>query len=82
MLVILAEEHSGVHRSPHFWFVLLLNLPWLALPAATIVRMARNHPFTELVTPPVRHLARRAPPARRATAAGPGPAGTADPAGA
>jgi EXPERA (EXPanded EBP superfamily) len=64
VLVILAEEHSGVHRSPHFWFVLLLNLPWLALPAATIVRMARNHPFTELVTPPM--------PA-------PGPAGAADP---
>ena len=26
--------------------MLLLNLPWLALPAATIVRMAREHPFT------------------------------------
>lgn len=47
VLVILAEEHSGVHRAPHFGFVLLLNLPWLALPAATIARMAREHPFTE-----------------------------------
>jgi hypothetical protein len=40
------SEHSGLHRSPHFGIV-LLNLPWLALPAATIVRMAREHPFTE-----------------------------------
>lgn len=48
VLVILAEEHSGLHRSPHFGIVLLLNLPWLALPAATIVRMAREHPFTGL----------------------------------
>lgn len=47
VLVILAEEHSGVYRSPHFGVVLLLNLPWLALPAATIIRMARAHPFSE-----------------------------------
>lgn len=47
VLVILAEEQSGVHRAPHFGVVLLLNLPWLALPLATIARMARGHPFTE-----------------------------------
>jgi EXPERA (EXPanded EBP superfamily) len=47
VLVILAEEYSGVHQTPHFGIVLMLNLPWLALPAATIVRMAREHPFTE-----------------------------------
>jgi hypothetical protein len=26
--------------------VLLLNLPWLALPLLTIARMSRAHPFT------------------------------------
>jgi hypothetical protein len=30
--------------------VLALNLPWLLLPVATVVRMARDHPFTELAT--------------------------------
>ncbi|HEY6275525.1 MAG TPA: hypothetical protein VIX86_04265 [Streptosporangiaceae bacterium] len=47
VLIILAEEHSGIHRTPHFGYVLLLNLPWLALPLATIIRMAREHPFTQ-----------------------------------
>jgi len=47
VLVILSEEYSGVYRSPHFGMVLLLNLPWLALPAATIARMSRAHPFTK-----------------------------------
>ena len=47
VLIILAEEHSGIHRAPHFGVVLLLNLPWLALPAATILRLRREHPFTE-----------------------------------
>jgi hypothetical protein len=47
VLMILAEEYSGVYRSPHFGVVLLLNLPWLALPAATIAWMSRAHPFTE-----------------------------------
>jgi hypothetical protein len=30
--------------------VLLLNIPWLALPLGTIIRMAREHPFTRLDT--------------------------------
>jgi EXPERA (EXPanded EBP superfamily) len=47
VLIILAEEYNGVHASPHFPIVLLLNLPWLALPLGTIIRMAREHPFTE-----------------------------------
>jgi len=51
VLIILAEEHSGIYRSPHFAMVLLLNLPWLALPAATIARMSRAHPFTRPVPP-------------------------------
>jgi EXPERA (EXPanded EBP superfamily) len=46
VLVILAEEYDGVHASPHFPIVLLLNVPWLALPLGTIIRMAREHPFT------------------------------------
>jgi hypothetical protein len=48
VLVILAEEYNGVHASPHFPIVLLLNVPWLALPLGTIVRMAREHPFTRM----------------------------------
>jgi hypothetical protein len=52
VLIILAEEHSGVHRAPDFLVVFLLNLPWLALPLATIARMARDHPFTRLVSVP------------------------------
>jgi hypothetical protein len=53
VLIILAEEHSGMYRTPHFGFVLLLNLPWLALPIGTIVRMAHEHPFTEPAGPAV-----------------------------
>jgi emopamil binding protein len=47
VLIILAEEHSGIHRTRHFAMVLALNLPWLLLPALTVARMARDHPFTE-----------------------------------
>ena len=47
VLMILAEEYNGVHASPHFPIVLLLNIPWLALPLGTIIRMAREHPFTK-----------------------------------
>jgi len=53
VLIILAEEHSGIYRTPHFGFVLLLNLPWLALPLATIARMRREHPFTEPAPPAI-----------------------------
>jgi emopamil binding protein len=52
VLVILAEEYSGIHQTPHFGIVFLLNLPWLALPAATIARMAREHPFTRPAAQP------------------------------
>ncbi len=69
VLIILAEEYNGVHRSPHFAIVLALNLPWLLLPLVTGIRMAREHPFTELA------------PAAGATLATPGPAATPDPAG-
>ena len=50
VLIILAEEYNGIHASPHFRIVLLLNIPWLALPLGTIIRMAREHPFTRLDT--------------------------------
>ena len=49
VLMILSEEFNGIHRAPHFGFVLALNLPWLLLPLGTLARMARAHPFTELV---------------------------------
>jgi hypothetical protein len=35
-------------QGTHFGFVLALNLPWLLLPLGTPIRMAREHPFTEL----------------------------------
>ena len=41
------QEHSGQWATPHFGIVLALNLPWLALPVAVLVRMAvAPHPFT------------------------------------
>jgi len=46
VLIILAEEYNGIHATPHFPIILLLNIPWLALPLGTILRMAREHPFT------------------------------------
>jgi len=50
VLIILSEEYNGIHASPHFPIVLLLNIPWLALPLGTIARMAREHPFTRSAT--------------------------------
>ena len=49
VLVILSEEYSGLYKTPHFAFVLAVNVPWLLLPLGTAIRMARQHPFTELV---------------------------------
>jgi len=47
VLVILSQEHSGQWATPHFGIVLALNLPWLALPVAVLVRLAvAPHPFT------------------------------------
>ncbi|HSR85852.1 MAG TPA: DUF4231 domain-containing protein [Streptosporangiaceae bacterium] len=46
VLIILAEEFNGIHATPHFPIILLLNIPWLALPLGTIIRMAPQHPFT------------------------------------
>lgn len=52
VLVILSEEYSGAHKSPHFGVVLALNLPWLLLPLGTLIRMTREHPFTEVTPAP------------------------------
>src|SRR5215472_13759358 len=49
VLMILAEEYNGVHHTPDWGIVLALNLPWLLLPLATLIRMAQEHPFTELI---------------------------------
>jgi hypothetical protein len=50
VLIILMDERYGVTPSPHFGLVLLSNLPWLAFPVATIIRMRRDQPFAR---PPV-----------------------------
>jgi hypothetical protein len=47
VLIILMDERYGVHATPRFDVVLLSNLPWLLMPLAMIVRMRRDHPFTE-----------------------------------
>ncbi len=45
--IILSEEYGGPYATPHFPIVLLLNLPWIIVPALIILRMARSeHPFT------------------------------------
>ncbi len=47
--VILGEESSGPHATPHFPVVLLLNLPWIIVPALIIARMWRSeHPFSRM----------------------------------
>jgi hypothetical protein len=51
VLIILMEERYGAWATPHFGFVLSLNLPWLLMPAAMIWRMRREHPFTAAETP-------------------------------
>src|SRR5689334_10758436 len=46
VLIILMEERSGATPTPNFGFVLLVNLPWLLTPAAMILRMWRDKPFS------------------------------------
>jgi len=51
--IILMEERYGIHASPRFLIVLAANLPWLLLPLAVIVRLARSpYPLTEPAVPP------------------------------
>lgn len=50
--IILSEEYGGPHATPHFPVVLMLNLPWIVMPALLIARMARSErPFTRTVAP-------------------------------
>lgn len=50
--IILSEEYGGPHATPHFPIVLLLNLPWIMMPALLIARMSRSErPFTRTVAP-------------------------------
>jgi EXPERA (EXPanded EBP superfamily) len=51
VLIILMEERYGAWATPHFPFVLALNLPWLLLPVAMIWRMRHDHPFTTTAAP-------------------------------
>jgi hypothetical protein len=47
--IILFEEVAGPSATPQLPLVILLNLPWLLVPIAALIRMWRNeHPFTEL----------------------------------
>ena len=54
VLIILMEERYGTHATPHWGVVLAANLPWLLFPIAMLVRMRREHPFTELAQVPPR----------------------------
>jgi hypothetical protein len=50
--IILFEEVAGPSATPQLPLVILLNLPWLLVPIAALVRMWRNeHPFTEPAAP-------------------------------
>jgi hypothetical protein len=50
VMIILSEEIFGPHASPQLGIVLLLNAPWLLIPAFLIWRMWRSeHPFSEPV---------------------------------
>lgn len=64
VLIILAEEYDGVHAAPDFGVAAALNLPWLLLPLLTLIRVARNHPFTEPVPSPASTPQRWPVPAR------------------
>jgi hypothetical protein len=52
VLIILMDERYGVTPTPHFGFVLLVNLPWLLTPLAMILRMRRDQPFSRLAALP------------------------------
>ena len=61
VLIILMEERYGGHATPHWGMVLAANLPWLLFPLAMLVRMRREHPFTEPVSDRAPELAGRVP---------------------
>ena len=46
VFVILLEETFGQHKTPHWHLVMLLNAPWVLLPATLLTRMLLfEHPF-------------------------------------
>lgn len=49
--IILGEELAGPHATPHFPFVLALNLPWLLMPIFLTLRLRKEHPFTQSAAP-------------------------------
>lgn len=48
VLIILMDERYGVTPAPNFPMVLALNLPWLLMPFAMMLRMRRPYPFQGL----------------------------------
>ncbi len=49
VVIILFEEASGQHATPHLGMVIGSNAPWLLVPAFVIARMWRQpHPFTRM----------------------------------
>jgi EXPERA (EXPanded EBP superfamily) len=51
VLILLMEERYGVTPAPNFPLVLALNLAWLLMPFAMMLRMRREHPFGRPSTP-------------------------------
>lgn len=50
VLIILMEERYGQWATPEWGVVLAVNLPWLLLPSAVVLRLAWSpYPFTEPV---------------------------------
>ena len=47
VLIILMDERYGVSATPKFGMVLAANAAWLLMPLAMMLRMRRDHPFTE-----------------------------------
>lgn len=47
VLIILMEERYGVTPAPNLAIVAALNLPWLLMPFAMMLRMRREHPFSQ-----------------------------------
>ena len=45
--IILGEEMRGTQATPHFPFVLALNLPWLLTPIFLTLRLRKEHPFAQ-----------------------------------
>lgn len=51
VFIILGEEMRGPYATPHFPFVLALNLPWLLMPIFLTLRLRKEHPFVQTVAP-------------------------------